>query len=759
MKSLLLLIATLFLVTIATPALAAGNLLEGKSPARVSDVSNAGVLTDGKLALEGEDWNSTAAAVFKSERAFVEFDLGKSTKIGAALLQGDNNDEYLVAVSDDRTTFTPLWTAGVRNEPGLRERFTDSINGQGRYVRLTVRGGDRAYSATELQLFTERPASTSSLPRVSGENQAARVRSGLVYLVAAFGLFLFFAQAGSTPGRILLGALAPLAAAYFAYDSIESAWPLVNREVAFVRAAAAAIAFLAVIRRLVPGKRWPAHRKVINVTLGVSAVMAFAAFYNLGRPQFHNHAEGRPEFVHTYDMRVYQPFARHFKELQYDGVYNASVLAFAEDQRGGSLESLARQEVRSLRDHRVRHVDELGDELKELRRRFTDANWAELKKDMKYFEDVMGPEFLGTLTDHGANATPVWVFFARLLIGHAPASEGLLTMAGLADGALLLLTAVALWRTFGLMPMLLAMTVFGANDLYMFGTNWTGATLRHDWLALLGLGAAALKKERWALAGVLLALSAMIRAFPVAALVGVAIPPLWWFAERWRIDRKMPHYKTILAEQGPAVRVLVAAAACIVGMVLLTSLLYGFSSWINWWAKVTLLNRDVGVNEISLRALVAGADNTAGRVLQTRRVIFGAAQVAVVVCIAFLARRRPLYQAMLLAMPLVLVIWNPSNYYSHFVYLIALLASTSIPKKSTTPEAEPEPGAIIPLAVPFHQVAIPLLLMCVGGYWCSLDPDLERHFQGETVLLFLALGALYVSFLRRDPATKQYFAG
>ena len=45
--------------------------------------------------------------------------------------------------------------------------------------------------------------------------------------------------------------------------------------------------------------------------------------------------------------------------------------------------------------------------------------------------------------------------------------------------------------------MLLAMTVFGANDLYMFGTNWTGATLRHDWLALLGFAAAALKRERW----------------------------------------------------------------------------------------------------------------------------------------------------------------------------------------------------------------------------------------------------------------------
>ena len=35
---------------------------------------------------------------------------------------------------------------------------------------------------------------------------------------------------------------------------------------------------------------------------------------------------------------------------------------------------------------------------------------------MNFFEDVMGPEYLSTFTDHGANATPgvVWVFFGRL---------------------------------------------------------------------------------------------------------------------------------------------------------------------------------------------------------------------------------------------------------------------------------------------------------------------------------------------------------
>ena len=156
-------------------------------------------------------------------------------------------------------------------------------------------------------------------------------------------------------------------------------------------------------------------------------------------------------------------------------------------------------------------------------------------------------------------------------MAHAPASEGLLITTGLVDGLLLLLMAVALWRAFGLWPMLLAMTVFGANDLYMFGTNWTGATLRHDWLALLGFGAAALKREHWTVAGICLALSALIRVLP-----GRGAARAWRCrrsgpsASSWIKDRKRPALRPWLAEHRATVRVLVSAAACVVFMVGLT---------------------------------------------------------------------------------------------------------------------------------------------------------------------------------------------
>ena len=755
---LLPLAVALSVTSAAAPAQADDNLLAGRRPSSSSGVSNARAITDGHGAFEGDEWNSSVAAQFSSQTAYAEYDLGRSVPIAAGYLQGDNNDEYVVSISEDQANFVPLWTAEPRPEPGIRQRWTDKLSARGRWVRLTVRGGDSAYSVAELQLFEHPPSVMPPvLHRIAGQSQAAAVRSSLLYLIAAFGLLLAVTHVRSRRWVVALAALLPLIAIGFVVDAISSGWPLVNREVAFVRATAAAIALLAAARAAIPGRRWPAHRWVVTAALATAALVAFLAFYNLGRPQFWNHEQNRPEFVHTNDLRVYQPFAKYFKELGYDGVYTASVLAYAEDHRGGSLDSLGMQELRGLGDHRVRRVREIEDEIRAVRDRFSPERWIEFKKDMNFFQDVMGPEYLSTLTDHGANATPVWVFFGRLLMAHAPASEGLLVTTGLVDALLLLLMAVALWRSFGLWPMLLAMTVFGANDLYMFGTNWTGATLRHDWLALLGFGAAALKREHWTMAGICLALSALIRFFPVVALLGVVLPALWAFGEQWLKDRKRPPLRSWLAEHRATVQVVLSAGACVVFMVGLTAILYSPSAWISWFHKVTLLNRDVGVNEISLRALIAGADSMSGAVFQARIAIFIGCEILCIGCVALLARRRPLHQAMVLAMPLVLVISNPSNYYSHFIFLLALLADAGGARSVTAESGSAAPRAI-PLVVPFNRVATPLLVLCIGGYWASLDPDLDRHFQESTLLLFFAFVWLFANLLRADPATNEFLA-
>ena len=65
-------------------------------------------------------------------------------------------------------------------------------------------------------------------------------RSSLLYLIAAFGLFLIVTQGRSRRWQVALAALLPLAALAAVIDAIATGWPVAGREVAFFRAATAA---------------------------------------------------------------------------------------------------------------------------------------------------------------------------------------------------------------------------------------------------------------------------------------------------------------------------------------------------------------------------------------------------------------------------------------------------------------------------------------------------------------------------------------
>jgi hypothetical protein len=708
------------------------SLLAGKVPARADGVANPPLLTDGKTAAEGDDWNVPAAAILQADRAVADYDLGQSVPIDAAYLQGDNNDDYVVSVSEDGAIFRELWVARPVTSAGQRARAADGLAGRGRWIRLTARGGDRVYSVTELQLWSRRPATFPPQAEMrSPELRAATVRTHFVYLILAFALVLFATREGGPPRWTLLLWLLPAIAAALTARAIAAAWPIGGREVSFARLSAAAIVLLALLRGWDRTRRAPPHHRSVVAACAFGAVVAFACFFNLGRLQGWNHGERRPMFVHAADMRIYQPFAKYFDELRYDGVYLASVLAYAEDERGGALASIAGTRVRDLRDFRLRPVGELTDEIAKVRQRFSPDRWAAFKQDLRFFRSAMGPDFLNTMDDHGANAPPAWVWLSRLFLGHVTASETTLTLAGLIDALLFFGMAWALWASFGLLPMLVAMTVFGATELYMFGTNWAGATLRHDWLAVLTFAACALKRRRWLLAGALLGFGTLLRVMPAVGLMGVAAPAVAWLAVRAR-QRRLPALRELVAQHRPALQVLVAAAITMVATVLITGVLYGFSAWGEWWARITLYNRDLAVNEVNLRMLVAGVDQYGIALMRERMPLYVAAEIAAVVLVVLVARDRPLDEAMLLGLPLALVLLHPVNYQDHFIFLLVLLGARQ--------------GLL--------AAAAPLLVMCVAGYWAVLDPDATRRFELMSVLLFAAMGWLYFVQVRARPAER-----
>ena len=147
-----------------------GNLLFG------AKAENAGVpeverMTDGLAPVEGDFWDTGITARFGSPESSVTWDLGEKKPIAAALVQGDNNDVYVLSVSDDGKTFRPLWQAQPENGAGMRMRST-SLKDSARYIRLTATGGDAFYSVGEIAVFSSEPAGWPNMKIVRAEGAA-----------------------------------------------------------------------------------------------------------------------------------------------------------------------------------------------------------------------------------------------------------------------------------------------------------------------------------------------------------------------------------------------------------------------------------------------------------------------------------------------------------------------------------------------------------------------------------------------------------
>lgn len=143
------------------------NLLKGRVPTQVEGITDPQRMTDGLAALEGDEWKSTRTSIV-SQNGFAVWDLGEAKPIRAAMLQGDNNDDYLLEGSLDGSAWTVLWRVHTVNDPGLRLRAIRTLDASARYVRLTARGGDGSFSVSELELHSKPETMPEQLKRQRG---------------------------------------------------------------------------------------------------------------------------------------------------------------------------------------------------------------------------------------------------------------------------------------------------------------------------------------------------------------------------------------------------------------------------------------------------------------------------------------------------------------------------------------------------------------------------------------------------------------
>jgi hypothetical protein len=728
----------------AAPAPAAsesGNLLLHLSPSSSRLARRTHVLTDDRASRTGGYWKTTVTSQLDTLQSFVTYDLGQPKKITAVWLQADSNDVYDVAGSKDGERWETIYRANPVPESGMRSRYASGLDATARYIRLTPLTGDGAFAVSELQVFGEAPARfPPAVTELGGAPLERRVRDASILF--GFALIAFVVLAYRTAPRFWLAglALAVLLSAYFFVDCVRDAWPLGAREISTIRCTVALVAVVAFLRETFFPAKLAAHKGAVLSTLGVSAVVGFLCFYNLGHPQFWDNQRQQWTFVHFLDLRQYYPTAKYFPELGYRGMYDADVAAYVEDSRV-SLDSLNTLHMRDLSDLKGSTVGDQRAQVESIKSKFSPERWEEYKRDARYFRDSMGtPHYLEMMNDMGGNATPVWMGIAHILFTYLHAGNTTFLITALLDPLLLFGAFFAIWRCFGVRTAFTCMIIFGANDFIMYGTNGAGATLRHDWLAYIALGACAARKGKWALGGALFALSATIRAFPALTLFGATLPALWWLFEYYRANKRLPSIATIREEQRPIVRMLISATATLVVLLVFSFVVIGGpDAWLDWASKVGQLSADPHANHISLRSLIAGWGDDQAAVVRARLPVFIGAVLCYTAAVVLAARRMKPEQAAVLALVLVPVLFYPANYYLHLVCFLPLVI--------TEKDAE---GRSQPLGPVDGAIAMTLLGMCAAQFMPVLNPEYGVHFYMNGVLLFVAITTILLVLLRAE---------
>jgi hypothetical protein len=252
--------------------------------------------------------------------------------------------------------------------------------------------------------------------------------------------------------------------------------------------------------------------------LVLAAVVAALAYTNFGR------FNGWPP-LHKRELFHYFLGSKYFPELKHDGLYVASMGA----QWQNHPELAVQPQMRDLRTNRVVPLAALDAHFREVRERFDDARWRRFVADHDYFATAgqQDPLTLFRL-DHGFNPSPTWTFVSRLFSTWMPAGEGAFLFLASLDFLLLGALCFGVTRVYGGRVGALLVLVLGLGAPWRY--DWVGgAFLRADWIAALGLGICALKRERFALAGGLIGYAAMVRVFPAAFLVG----PAWVALRQW----------------------------------------------------------------------------------------------------------------------------------------------------------------------------------------------------------------------------------
>ena len=532
-----------------------GNLLAGKTPAERPSVRNAARLTDGVQSAEGDLWDTERTSIFSSPAAYAQWDLGAVTKITAVDLQGDNNDDYIVEVSDDGVTFTQAWVADPVSGQGMRRRSTKSLDTQGRFLRVRGQGGDGFFSLSEVQAFCAVPAKWPPPVEIKGAmswwmKQLKKKRDNRYRLVlATLGLLLFIALFAIPKNErvlwVVVGlSLVMLGLAVFRFNEARHApwfreW---GRYVVGLAVVAWAARGILLAKQREAARAWWERGALVWVIVACAAAWVNFGVYHTSR------------IVHYWDTFHYYIGSKYYEENEYERLYECVLAADYERYGEGDL---GRRKIRDLVDNRLHYVSE-DDAIRYQQRcaeHFSPERWEAFKYDAQAFRQVMGSTWWkDMLMDHGYNASPIsnmiasfltnigWedqlpeVSTARIPNEEMSTHRKRIMRYVMIDLALYAGAFLMIFWAFGLRATALAVLIWGCG--YPWAYFWTGGSFaRVPWFFMAVASVTLLKRGYPLLSGFTLSWSALLRLFPAAMAGGPIAAVIDRFIRRKKIDR------------------------------------------------------------------------------------------------------------------------------------------------------------------------------------------------------------------------------
>jgi hypothetical protein len=394
-------------------------------------------------------------------------------------------------------------------------------------------------------------------------------------------------------------------------------------------------------------------------TLAAASLTVYLNFFS-----FH----GERTWVHLHDVAHYYLGSKYFDELGYENLYTAMLRAEAELYAG----RYSTTEARDLLTNDLAPIHLLLVRSNEVKAAFTPQRWEDWKRDVALFREWLGPQFGKVYADHGFNPTPLWPLLGGRLARLMPAGSrtGVLLLT-LLDPLLLLAAFAAVVWAFGWPAALLGVIefclVFGAS----FG--WAGgAFLRYVWFTAMVAAVCFLQRGRFAAAGALMAVAAVLRVFPAFFAIPLLLQALSSLWRERRLPREHARFFAALVATGLVLLLATGAQA------------RGFGAWGEFRRNMSKHMDTISPNVVGLTPALAYHETPPLLTLEEmreerdRRVRVNHIQLATLfvgtlLAVALLARGLPLAEATLLAVPLLLTGLNLASYYYVFLVLMAVV--------------------------------------------------------------------------------------